>query len=866
MAPSRRRSPRAFAGRVKRGLQRRLQRQEKDPDPQRTAWIDEAQVHVDERRYDDAARILDAALLARPDDVFVLSAQARLTGHRGDWEGAARQWRELADSRAEEMSAHGWIMAIHSHRRIGDLDRAAEITEVALTHFPFRKKVLREAANVAMARGEWDEAVLRWAKFWRFQRRDLPDDHGRLPMRAGIADWYDAAWHDVAHHLDSAQALTDRPHGPEFHVALADVLARAELPEDEMFVLERAAREHPEDLEVAYALASARLASGLTDVPLPITQAEVAEVFAALPPYTRPPGSGLGPIRLLRVPAHSSIELALRTGHYVDRLAVGRLVQEVSERDRWPEPISPTNVLLAQARAWADRYGAKYAAPPHLPAETLADALLANIHHESAVFVPMKRLAAELAARAGGAGGAPIVIEMPDLSPGYLGGYLHGSFDLAVLYLELLDLGCNAFLCHLEPEAPRRAPAVFQFLPKWRSIKALVEVVEDPAPHRRALVPAGIRRVGRLADRLDDLIVYESGSVVKDFAYDRSINQDFPVVAGARLHPQPDDLLPVFLFPLTRTGRINGHDLRGDKRRRTRAAIEIGEPIGGTWPQWLHRATSPLLEFIAQRAATDVAERGVVEANIGDHFFAESVIVGDAVRRAGGKVVLWPHSTNPVHVHQRRADSFDEVHAVTHTGSEIWRAAFPDKVVAHSPDSMLTPSPARSFDPAFPVSLVFFGGRSTLGDMPILDTKAHRELYRKLFAALAELRATHPVDVYFKPRGLTGEHEQWLFQTVGKTAAWKPVYQHPLRLELPNMVFASVSMGTSALIEGMARGIPGLIVREFAVRDYVTLSEDTFPIVPTEKAVDLLAGITTAEGYRQLIEGQLGDLRHELGL
>ncbi len=862
MAPTRRRAARAFAARVKRGLQRRMSRPEPDPDPQRTAWLDESQEYVEARRFDEASIVLEHALNARPGDLQLRAARARLAGHRGDWEDAAHQWHDLAATDAEQMAGHSWVMAIHSHRRIGDLNEAARIAETALSHRPFRKKILREAANVSMARGEWDEAVLRWARFWRFQVRDQPEEENRLPMRAGIADWYDAAWHEVARHLDSAQNLDERPLGASFHLALADVLARAELPEDELTVLRRAAREHPDDDEVAYEVACALLARGATDVPLPISADEVIAVLDALPSYNPPDGGGLPPIRVLRVPARSSIDLALRTTHYVDTLSLGRLVQEISERDRWPEPIDTTNLLLAQSRAWADRFGRTYAAPPHLPAETLADALLATIHHESAVFVPMRRVAADIAARAGG---DPIVVEVPHLRTGYLGGYLHGSFDLVVLYLELLKLGANAFLCHLEPKTPKGHTS-FEFVPLWRSVRPGVAIQQQDGPRTRALVPAGIRRVGLLAAKLDDAVVYQSGSVVKDFAYDRSIDQDFPVIATGRLHPDTNEILPVFRFPLKRTGRIPGRGLTSERARRTRATIEVSEPIGGTWAEWLHRATAPLLEHLAATAARDLEERGVKEAHIGDHFFAEAVIVGDAVKRAGGRVVIWPHSTNPVHVHQRRAESFDEVHAITHSGAEIWRRAFPDKTVVHSPDSMLMPSPARPFDPAAPLSVVFFGGRSTLGDMPILDTRAHRELYRKLFTALAELRTEHPVNVYFKPRGLTGEHEQWLFRTVGKVADWTPVYQHPLRLELPNMVFASVSMGTSALIEGLARGVPGLIVREFAVRDYVTLSEDSFPILPTERAMELLARAATAEGYRELIETQLRDHRHELGI
>lgn len=862
MAPTRRRAARAFAGRVKRGLQRRLSRPEPDPDPQRTAWLAESQEYVEARRYDEAGVVLDHALTARPGDVQLRAAQARLAGHRGDWEDAARQWRDLVATEADELTTHSWIMAMHSHRRIRDLDEAAQMAETALSHHPFRKKILREAANVAMARGEWDEAVLRWARFWRFQIRDQPEESNHLPVRAGIADWYDAAWHEVARHLDSAQALDEHPHGASFHLALADVLARAELLEDELSVLQRAARTYPDDDEVAYEVACALLARGAADVPLPVSADEVAAVLEALPSYRPPADGGLPPVRVLRVPARSSIDLALRTTHYVDTISLGQLVQEISERDRWPEPISTTNELLAQSRAWADRFGRTYAVPPHLPAETLADALLATIHHESAVFVPMRRVAADLAGRAGD---DPIVVEVPDLRTGYLGGYLHGSFDLVVLYLELLKVGANAFLCHLEPTMPK-GQVSFDFVPLWRSVRPGVQVDHQDGPRSRALVPAGIRRVGLLAAKLGDAVVYQSGSVVKDFAYDRSIDQDFPVVATGRLHPETDDILPVFGFPLAPTGRILGRELGVGRARRTHATIEVSEPIGGTWAEWLHRATSPLLEHLAATAARDLEARGVKEAHIGDHFFVEGVIVGDAVKRAGGRVVVWPHSTNPVHVHQRRPESFDEVHAITHSGAQIWRRAFPDKTVVHSPDSMLMPAPARPFDPASPLSVVFFGGRSTLGDMPILDTKAHRELYRKLFASLAELRAEHPVDVYFKPRGLTGEHEQWLFRTVGKVADWTPVYQHPLRLELPNMVFASVSMGTSALIEGLARGVPGLIVREFAVRDYVTLSEDSFPILPTERAMELLARAATPGGYRELIETQLRDHRHELGI
>lgn len=862
MAPRSQRSLRRLARPVRTAARKLRQRRAAPLTPaeqQRAAWLEESAKHVEERRYDDAERVLDKALAGDPTELTLLAARARLEGRRGDWAAARDRWAVLVATRADDLNAPGWVSAVHSHRRARDIDAAEVIATEALERYAHRRIVLWETAHVAMARADWDQAVVRWVRYWRSAAKDNPDPRP-LPRRASQADWFEAAWHEVVNHLDSADALLDRPAGPFFHRALARVLAKASMDDDRIRVLERGARLYPDDAPVAYELAAARLESGTTPGVLPISADEVAAVRDALPSYTAT-GVGLGPLRLVRVPRHSSLELALRAGHYIDRPAVGRLVQEISERDRWPEPLSPTNVLLAGARKWADDFGARFASPPHLPAETLSDAVMVNVYHESASFVPMQRLADELTARAAG---EPVLIEVLGTELGYLEGYASGDFDLVFLYFALLERGANAFLARIETESVGRATETVRFVPKWRSVMAALDVVEDPAPHTRAIVPAGIRRVVPLVEELDDVVVYQSGSVVKEFAYDRSIEQQYPIHATARLHPE-ESVLQTFEYPLARVARLTGRDL-GDAGGNVKGSVEVGEPLGGTWPEWLHRATSPLLEHLARTAAADVERRGVTEAHIGDHLYAESVIVGDTVRRAGGRVIVWPHSTNPVHVDLRRADSFDEVHAVTHSGAEAWRRAFPDKVVHHSADSMLSPSPPRAFEPGKPVSLVIFGGRSTLGNMPTLDTAAHRELYVRLFDELAGLREHHPVDVYFKPRGLTGEHEHWLFQTVGKTAGWKPIYQHSLRLELPNMVFASVSMGTSALIEGLTRGIPGFVVREFPVRDYTTLDAEAFPILPATEAMELLAKATTADGYDELVARELHHMKDELGL
>src|SRR5690606_15388327 len=112
-----------------------------------------------------------------------------------------------------------------------------------------------------------------------------------------------------------------------------------------------------------------------------------------------------------------------------------------------------------------------------------------------------------------------------------------------------------------------------------------------------------------------------------------------------------------------------------------------------------------------------------------------------------------------------------------------------------------------------PLSLVVVGGRPTMRNLPILEIEKHEQVYRDFFSGLQQLVDDEKVRVFFKPRGLSGEHEAWLEEIVGRAANWRRELAHPMRLDLPNPLYASVSVGSSALLEGVARGIPGLIVK-----------------------------------------------------
>jgi hypothetical protein len=578
-----------------------------------------------------------------------------------------------------------------------------------------------------------------------------------------------------------------------------------------------------------------------------------------------PPGSDesgeLGPLHIISVPYGSSIELQLKAGRYFSPVALEQRVRRISERDQWEEMTAPQNLMLKRAREISQEFGARFEDLPLLPAVTLADAVLFFVFHELCLYEPMRRVADDIAAEADS---SPVFIESPTDSFRYIDGYSFSEFDVLYLYYELRRRGVNAFLCRYH-HGERSTLGEVRFVPGVRSLLPRGDVRRTAtSAQERVLVPAGIRSVRRVVGALGKTLVYSSGSVVKEFAYDRSLRQQFPIEPEATFHPS-QHYLPEFEFSLWRGALLHGVPLRPDDGLEATAEVLVSDSLGGDWLYWMNRVLHDYLSALSANALAEIAGRGVREVHVCDHLFTDSVVYADAVKRSGGKVVLWPHSTNPVHVNERRPGSFDEVHAVTLAGAQQWRERFPNTPVVHNPSMMLDP-PKRDarVDPDLPLSVVIIGGRSVLRHMPILDRDLHEESYREFFAGLAKLKKKHAIDVYFKPRGHTGEHEMWLSNLVGETADWERALEHPLRLDLPNMLFVSVSMGSSALIEGLSRGVPGLVVRDFPVRDYTTLDAEVFPTGRTKQMLDLVATCAKPGGYARLLEHELEYYAREL--
>ena len=65
---------------------------------------------------------------------------------------------------------------------------------------------------------------------------------------------------------------------------------------------------------------------------------------------------------------------------------------------------------------------------------------------------------------------------------------------------------------------------------------------------------------------------------------------------------------------------------------------------------------------------------------------------------------------------------------------------------------------------------------------------------------------------------------------VGPDIEFEEISTHPSEIDEPNMIYLTISFGSTALLEGLGRGIPCMIVRDFPVEDYTGIDSTSVPI------------------------------------
>ena len=854
-----------------------------------------------------AAAVIERGRSRFPHEVSLAAQWAQLAMVQEDWPEAIRRWEAVVDQFESVAPAKSFARLAVAYTEQGEFDAAAAVIERGRARFRDDVGLAIQWAHLAMVEEQWPEAIRRWQDVIRRQepnRSEMPHVH-RLPIRAANLDWYEAAW------VALAQVWPSDPNSLGFetsvclYVAVAQVLEEAGALAEAGHVLNVGYTIYPRDRRLAFGLLANRIAHskerpgsashvgrletsrtdqlmlnqlevlpGLGLQPDPtssskrdggadfIAEVDRAENAATLAGFiTQPVKNELPAIHLIRVPRESSIELEVRTARHYTQQTVRERIQELSERDGWPEISDQPSPLPELARQLSRVYGRRFEELPFLSAQALSDAVYFVIYAELCVYEPIRRLAAVIASENGA---EPVFVEISRGSISYLNGYFQTSFGQVYLYFELRRLGVNAFLCEFTDPALDADRSEIIFPPSSTLMK-----VPPPAPGpvksvgHAAVIPAGIRGLDRVVALIENPVLYTSGYYIQEFAYDR-LARKRTLDAEATIHP-PQSLLREVRFQLWPAGKLVGTQLSTEVPVSVEAPIQVSARVGMDWIDWLNYVLHDYLADMSRRAHAEVAIRKIREAHICDHLFPESSLFAAAVRKAGGRIVLWPHSTNPVHSDVRRAGSFDGVHATTRTAYDDWRSRFPDVEVNLTPSLMLPPPRVDVLiDDDLPLSVVVLGGKQVIGSMPFVDQTRHEESHRQFFAGLANLQHRLPINVFYKPKGMRGENESWLQKVVGRLANWQRVVEHPLRLSLPNMLFVSVSVGSSGLLEGLGRGIPCLIVRDFPTRDY-TLVSAGIPSGTSEEMLEIVRKCATPGGLKDLVLKQLEFYLYETG-
>ena len=351
-----------------------------------------------------ALALVNASLEDRPRKMPLRIERAMVLSRMGHWPTSAEAWTQLVADRAQDLRPKHWSHAVIAQRKNSDLIAAEAVLAAALEHCPEHPTMRRLSAELAMIREDWESATDRWAAYHELRRTIIPTEPVVFPKRPLSSDWYEAAWQEVARVLHQRGIPRQDPFTAGFYLAMARVLLSSGLDADSAELL-TAWLDAPEDAvgdrsvddvrSIEHVLRGIRLTA--SDHFPDQLSADDAALLSALPAAPAP-ADGLGPLRLLRVPAGSTLEMALRSTRYVSEVNLDRHVRRVARADGWPDAITEHDPLVRRARRWSITYGEKYAVEPHLPASTLADAMYLTVYHEASQLVPMLRLADDIAA------------------------------------------------------------------------------------------------------------------------------------------------------------------------------------------------------------------------------------------------------------------------------------------------------------------------------------------------------------------------------------------------------------------------------------------------------------------------------------
>ena len=236
----------------------------------------------------------------------------------------------------------------------------------------------------------------------------------------------------------------------------------------------------------------------------------------------------------------------------------------------------------------------------------------------------------------------------------------------------------------------------------------------------------------------------------------------------------------------------------------------------------------------------------ITRANICDHLFPDTALIAGSVAKNNGRLILWPHSTvNKLGAHltdppfeSNRIFADDETQRLKKAGTKI----------NLMPELML--KPPKSFQRVqldSKLNIIIIAGAHCLNQTPLFSIRHHVSTIKRFLQGLSERSSR--VNLFIRPKG-HWETLSWFqsFTTDTLVAVDKP----PSELDLSNMLFVCISHSSSALIEGVSKGVPGITVRETETFDYLKLEEHFFPrnnVTSALALIDSFSDLTKLENF-----------------
>jgi hypothetical protein len=501
----------------------------------------------------------------------------------------------------------------------------------------------------------------------------------------------------------------------------------------------------------------------------------------------------------------------------IDRSMLERHFESIQSRIGHMAARTGSRFSQGVALKFAKRFGRKYAEKIGIPSAVLSDAWYFAIWAELCTLIPIRHVARHIAKLAGE---ALVLVPLDARDRRYLSFWNESDIEPFLLVAALRKAGANACLYLTSSNDRRAALSAGEFRVRLMASAAWDSQRLDfaaSAARSRILVPSGIRSIEKIHARIGNPLIVSGDYALWPGAYD--FNLISPDAA-------PRDILFQFTRYPTPVAFGSGISLFKAHLR----TVDLGD--------WLFEAIGETTRTSAIEARRLVRECDADEAHVCDVLFYQSSLIAHAVRERGGLLTVWPHSSNAIHVGIRQSQKPDRVICVTRSAEAAWRSRFPKADVQVASELLFRkPFAPQPLSPDEPIHVVIMAGANRLARMPIVDQSRHMESYRRLFARLEELGQGFRFVVKPKP---PFEPAEWLEGLLPPITRATMTSVSPSELDLPNMIFLTVSFASTTIFDGIGRGVPSMVVRETDVEDYVDIDPPFIPIGTVDQIIERL--------------------------